>query len=85
MLSRARELVEEIRMRLIIRRMRNNLEFFGYDVSQFTDQQLLDLVGLLGRNLAEASRDAGVSLEQMAASVTNMAAAYRRMGELEDG
>ncbi len=85
MLSRARELVNKIRMRLIIRRMRKDLEFFGYDISNYTDQELLSLVGLMGRNLARASREAGVSLEQMAASLTSVAAAFRRMEELEDG
>ena len=72
-------------MRLIIRRMRKDLEFFGYDISNYTDQELLSLVGLMGRNLARASREAGVSLEQMAASLTSVAAAFRRMEELEDG
>lgn len=85
MLGKARDLVEQIRMRLLIRRMRKDLEFFGYDISNYTDQELLSLVGLMGRNLAQASREAGVSLEQMAASLTNVAAAFRRMEELEDG
>jgi CHAD domain-containing protein len=85
MLSRARQLIEEIRMRLLIRRIRKDLEFFGYDVSHFTDQQLLDQVGLLGHHLADASRVAGLSLEQMAANVTYMAAAFKRMEELDDG
>lgn len=84
MLNKVRGLVEEVRMRLLIRRLRKDLGFFGYDVSRFTDQELLDLVGLMGDKVAQASREAGVSLEQMAAILTNVAAAFRRMEDLTD-
>ena len=84
MLNKTRELIEQIRMRLLIRRMRNNLEFFGYDVSHLNDQELLDLVGLAGQKLARAANDAAVSLEQMAEIVTKMATAFRRMEDLDD-
>jgi hypothetical protein len=85
MLSRAHELVKEIRMRLLIRRMRKDLEFFGYDVSGFTDQQLLDQLGLASHRFAEAALAAGVSLETMAGMITNVAAALRRTEEPNDG
>lgn len=85
MLNKTRDLIEQIRMRLLIRRVRKNLEFFGYDVSHLTDQQLLDSIGLAGHHLARASREAGVSMGQMAEAWTNVAAASRRMGEPDNG
>lgn len=85
MFNRAHELVKEIRMRLLIRRMRKDLTFFGYDVSRFTDQQLLDQLGLASHRFAEAALAAGVSLETMAGMITKVAAALRRTEDLDDG
>ncbi len=63
-------------MKLLIRRLRNNLKWLGYDFGHLSDEEFARRFERAGRVMARAANEAAVTVEQMGNALKRMAAAY---------
>ncbi len=71
-----RKLIERIRTKLLIRRVRRDLEWLGYDFGDLTDEEFAERLERAGRIMGRALNDIAVSTEQMGNALRQVGKAY---------